>query len=76
MLEIFDLEQRVLKGCIDDLKLAIDSLEPVDDNLLVLLATLRFRLGPRLESTGIKLLWQVENIFKLFLAIYFGYVSP
>jgi signal transduction histidine kinase len=53
---------QVLKGCIDDLKLAIDSLEPVDDNLLVLLATLRFRLGPRLESTGIKLLWQVENI--------------
>ena len=53
---------QVLKGCIDDLKLAIDSLEPVDDNLLLLLATLRFRLGPRLESTGIKLLWQVENI--------------
>ena len=76
MLEIFDLGQRVLKGCIDDLKLVIDSLEPVDDNLLLLLAKLRFRLGPRLESTGIKLLWQVENIFKLVLAIYFGYVSP
>lgn len=52
----------VLKGCIDDLKLAIDSMEPVDDNLLLLLATLRFRLGPRLESTGIALLWQVEKI--------------
>lgn len=52
----------VLKGCIDDLKLAIDSLEPVDDNLLLLLATLRFRLGPRLESTGIALQWQVEKI--------------
>ena len=52
----------VLKGCIDDLKLAIDSMEPVDDNLLLLLATLRFRLGPRLENTGIKLIWQVEKI--------------
>ncbi len=52
----------VLKGCIDDLKLAIDSMEPVDDNLLLLLATLRFRLGPRLENTGIRLIWQVEKI--------------
>ncbi len=52
----------VLKGCIDDLKLAIDSMEPLDDNLLLLLATLRFRLGPRLENAGIKLIWQVEEI--------------
>jgi signal transduction histidine kinase len=52
----------VLKGCIDDLKLAIDSMVPVDKNLLLLLATLRFRLGPRLESAGIHLKWQVENI--------------
>ncbi|MFA6203116.1 MAG: sensor histidine kinase [Gallionella sp.] len=53
---------QVLKGCIDDLKLAIDSMEPVDADLLLLLATLRFRLGPRLKSTGITLLWQVENV--------------
>lgn len=52
----------VLKGCIDDLKLAIDSMSPVDDNLLLLLATLRFRLGPRLESTGINLIWKVEKV--------------
>jgi signal transduction histidine kinase len=52
----------VLKGCIDDLKLAIDSMEPVDSDLLLLLATLRFRLGPRLESTGIALRWEVNDI--------------
>ncbi len=52
----------VLKGCIDDLKLAIDSMESVDDNLLLLLANLRFRLGPRLESMDITLIWQVENV--------------
>lgn len=52
----------VLRGCIDDLKLAIDSMEPVDKNLLLLLATLRFRLGPRLENAGIKLQWRVENV--------------
>ena len=53
---------QVLKGCIDDLKLAIDSMEPVNADLLLLLATLRFRLGPRLESTGIALRWEVQDI--------------
>jgi signal transduction histidine kinase len=56
---------QVLKDCIDDLKLAIDSMEPVDADLLLLLATLRFRLGPRLESTGIELRWEVSDIPKL-----------
>lgn len=52
----------VLKGCIDDLKLAIDSMEPVEADLLLLLATLRYRLGPRLESTGIALRWEVQDV--------------
>ena len=56
---------QVLKGCIDDLKLAIDSMEPVGADLLLLLATLRFRLGPRLECTGITLRWEVTDIPKL-----------
>jgi signal transduction histidine kinase len=53
---------QVLKGCIDDLKLAIDSLEPVEADLLMLLGTLRFRLGPRLENSGIELCWAVEHV--------------
>ena len=52
----------VLKNCIDDLKLTIDSMEPIQADLLLLLATLRFRLGPRLESAGIKLRWEVGNV--------------
>ena len=52
----------VLKDCIDDLKLVIDSMEPVQADLLLLLATLRFRLGPRLESAGIKLSWEIANV--------------
>lgn len=52
----------VLKDCIDDLKLTIDSLEPVQSDLLILLATLRFRLGPRLESAGVSLRWEIENV--------------
>jgi signal transduction histidine kinase len=56
---------QVLKGCIDDLKLAIDSLEPVEADLLMLLGTLRYRLGPRLESSGIELHWAVEHVPQL-----------
>lgn len=61
---------QVLKGCIDDLKLTIDSLEPLEADLLLLLATLRFRLGPRLESTGIKLYWEIQDVPEL------GWLSP
>ena len=47
----------ILRGCIDYLKLTIDSMEPVETDLLLLLATLRFRLQPRLEAAGVKLVW-------------------
>jgi signal transduction histidine kinase len=52
----------ILKDCLDDLKLTIDSMEPVEADLLLLLATLRFRLEPRLEGTGIALDWQVQEL--------------
>lgn len=52
----------VLKGCMDDLKLAIDSMESVDADLLLLLATLRFRLAPRIESAGVALRWEVQTV--------------
>lgn len=52
----------VLKGCMEDLKLAIDSMESVDADLLLLLATLRFRLAPRIESAGIALQWDVQPV--------------
>lgn len=53
---------QALKGCIDDLKLAIDSMDSVGSDLLLLLATLRFRLGPRLEDSGISLHWEVKDV--------------
>lgn len=52
----------VLRSCIDDLKLAIDSMEVVDTDLLLLLATLRFRLGPRLEHAGVTLRWEICEV--------------
>ncbi len=53
---------QILKDCLDDLKLTIDSMEPVEADLLLLLATLRFRLEPRLEDAGIALLWEVQTL--------------
>jgi signal transduction histidine kinase len=50
-----------LRHCVDDLKLAIDSLEPVEADLLLLLGTLRFRLGARLERAGVQLRWDVQE---------------
>ncbi len=52
----------ILRGCIDDLKLTIDSMEPVETDLLLLLATLRFRLQPRLEASGLKLTWEAGEV--------------
>jgi signal transduction histidine kinase len=53
---------RLLKDCMDDLKLAIDSMEPVEADLLLLLATLRFRLEPRMESAKVALVWDVKEL--------------
>lgn len=59
-----DLEH-VLRECMDELKLTIDSLEPMEADLALLLATLRYRLQPRLEAGGIRLRWQVGELPEL-----------
>jgi signal transduction histidine kinase len=51
---------QMLRECVDDLKLTIDSLETVDTDLPLVLATLRYRLGPRFEQAGIDLTWRVS----------------
>jgi signal transduction histidine kinase len=52
----------VLRECLDDLKLVIDSLEPVDHDLATLLGNLRYRFGHRLEAAGIRIKWQVGEL--------------
>jgi signal transduction histidine kinase len=51
----------VLRESLDDLKLTIDSLEPMGEDLLTLLGTLRYRLGKRLEAAGVRLEWSVAE---------------
>jgi signal transduction histidine kinase len=53
---------QVLRENIDDLKLTIDSLEPIGPDLLTLLGTVRYRLGSRLERAGIRLVWNVKDL--------------
>jgi signal transduction histidine kinase len=52
----------VLRGSVDDLRAVIDSLEPLDGDLISVLATLRFRLGKRLELAGITLEWDMHDL--------------
>src|SRR5258706_4971328 len=52
----------ILADCIDELKITIDSLEPVESDLLVVLGNLRYRLEPRLNAAGITLEWAVNDL--------------
>lgn len=52
----------VLRDSLDELKLTIDSLEPVEHDLVSLLAALRFRLGSRIEEAGLHFLWDMDEL--------------
>jgi signal transduction histidine kinase len=54
-----------LRECLDDLRLAIDSLEPAENDLLPVLGNLRYRLEGGLQRCGIALDWQVSDVPKL-----------
>ena len=54
--------QEILADCIDELKITIDSLEPVESDLLAVLGNLRYRLEPRLNAAGISLEWAVSDL--------------
>lgn len=60
----FDLDEasKVLRDCLDELRLVIDSLDPMGNDLVALLATLRYRLSHRLDGAGIELEWSVADV--------------
>jgi signal transduction histidine kinase len=49
----------VLRECVDDLRLAIDSLKPAGNDLLLVMGNFRYRMEPRLAQAGVRLDWQV-----------------
>lgn len=53
---------QMLRNCLDDLKLTIDSMDTADPDLPLLLGTLRFRLAANIQGAGIALHWNVERL--------------
>ncbi|TNF35267.1 MAG: hypothetical protein EP315_06155 [Gammaproteobacteria bacterium] len=51
-----------LQNALDDIRLMIDSLDPVDGDVVSVLAMLRSRLEPRLQYSGIRVVWKVEDV--------------
>jgi signal transduction histidine kinase len=52
----------LLRSCIDDLRLAIDTSQGTQDSLLLALGNLRFRMQPRLKAAGIALQWETQSL--------------
>jgi signal transduction histidine kinase len=52
----------VLRECVDDSRIVIDSLEPIGHDVVMLLATMRHRLGPRLQAAGLSVRWEVQDL--------------
>ena len=51
-----------LRECIDDLRMVVDSIDPVSHDLVALLANIRFRLERRLDAAGVQLEWKIEDL--------------
>lgn len=56
---------QTLRDSLDQLKLTVDSMRLPAGDVVALLANLRYRLGPRLESSGIQLDWDVDLLAPL-----------
>ncbi|MDB5773245.1 MAG: hypothetical protein JWM42_3619 [Burkholderia sp.] len=52
----------LLQECIDDMRLAIDSLSPNDPDLLSVLGNFRFRMESRFKGMGLSLNWRNHNM--------------
>lgn len=52
----------VLKRSLVDLRIAVDSLEPVNGDIAALLGGFRYRIERDLRAVGLKVSWQVEDV--------------
>jgi signal transduction histidine kinase len=52
----------VVRECVDDLRLIVDSREPAARDLSTLVGMFRFRYEPRIQAAGIRLHWQMEDL--------------
>jgi signal transduction histidine kinase len=56
------LVTQTLRDSLDQLKLSIDALSLSPGDVVGLLASLRFRITPRLKAAGLSLVWDVEDL--------------
>ena len=54
--------QTEINLALDELRVAVDSLQPVHGDLTTVLATLRYRLQPRLQAAGLEVVWDVGEL--------------
>lgn len=50
-----------LQDCLDDLRVAVDSLAEDERDPVAVLGSLRYRMAPRLAAAGIELRWEVDD---------------
>ena len=62
--------ERRLVDALQELRLAVDALEPVDGDLGVVLGNVRHRMRAAIEDSGVKLNWQVGELPRL------SYLTP
>jgi signal transduction histidine kinase len=51
-----------IRAALEDLRLVIDSMDPLEDDLLSVLGSVRSRLEPRLARHGLRFAWQVADV--------------
>ncbi|MDR6859820.1 ATP-binding protein [Variovorax guangxiensis] len=51
-----------VKLALDEMRMAVDSLQDGHSDLGTVLATLRYRVQARLDAAGLRMLWQVESL--------------
>jgi signal transduction histidine kinase len=52
----------MLNHALEDLRMTLDSLEPMDGDLPTILGTLRQRIAPAMQAAGVELVWQVQEV--------------
>jgi signal transduction histidine kinase len=57
-----DQLQEHAQMALDELRVAVDSMQSVEGDLTTVLATLRYRLEPRLKAAGLALVWAVDEL--------------
>lgn len=55
------IEEQV-KVALDEMRMAVDSLQPMHSDLTTVLATLRYRVQGRLQAAGIEVVWDIADL--------------